>query len=118
MAEINQDSKGSDENVDVSDGLLNVAKWRSSKRRAWLSGTFLAILALVWVVLSFIFAIRWALTKVCAQYSTFHGRCIEESNPYVEWAITGLLVNLMIAVLLFSIGTYVQARMREPEKGD
>ena len=88
-----------------------IKKHNSSKPeiRARAAGRYLARLATVWGVLSIIGAIILMFQRNCLDES--YGECWEYEYPFVTWAIVSLLANLIVASFMYSVGTYIEAKM-------
>jgi len=83
------------------------------EKRAHASGRYLARLSLSWGILSVIGAIIMMFQTHCEDgYS--YGSCDGDlTHPYVNWAIVSLLANLIIASFMYTVGTYIEARMAQ-----
>jgi len=84
------------------------------EKRAHASGRYLSRLSLSWGILSIIGAIIMMFQKDCSELSTYGTYClVDETHPYVTWAIVSLLANLIIASFMYTIGSYIEARMAQ-----
>ncbi|MCE2817621.1 MAG: hypothetical protein LW686_03080 [Ilumatobacteraceae bacterium] len=91
-----------------------VALTASPHERARRSGKYLARLGISWGILSVIGAIIIAFQSDCEDYSSAYDYCrVDETYPYVGWAIGSIFANIVIASLLYAIGSYIEARMTE-----
>ena len=83
------------------------------EKRAHASGRYLSRLSLSWGILSIIGAIIMMFQTHCEDgYS--YGSCDGDlTHPYVNWAIVSLLANLIIASFMYTVGTYIEARMAQ-----
>jgi|688.fasta_scaffold549991_2 hypothetical protein len=84
------------------------------EKRAHASGRYLSRLSLSWGILSVIGAIIMMFQTECEDYSESYSYCrVDVTHPYVNWAIVSLLANLIIASFMYTIGTYIEARMAQ-----
>ena len=83
------------------------------EKRAHASGRFLSRLSLTWGVLSSIGAIIMMYQTHCKDgYS--YGSCYAPfTHPYFQWAVVSLIANLIIASFMYTVGTYIEARMAQ-----
>lgn len=79
--------------------------------KAQRSGRILGYWAIGWAVLAAIGSVVMMFQEECeAGYS--YGSCDGDvTYPYVTWAIASLFLNLVVALSLHTIGSYVEARM-------
>ena len=82
----------------------------SPEVRARAAGRYLARLATVWGILSVIGAVIMMFVRSCIDQGDW-GTCYEYEHPFVTWAIVSLLANLIIASFMYSVGTYIEAKM-------
>ena len=86
----------------------------SPQKRAHASGRYLSGLSLAWGALSSIGAIIMMLQTNCRDYSEEYSKCyVDVTYPYFQWAVVSLLANLIIASFMFTVGTYIEARMAQ-----
>jgi len=84
------------------------------ERRARASGRYLSRLSLTWGVLSSIGAIIMMYQTECRDYSVEYSKCyVDVTYPYLQWAVVSLLANLIIASFMYTVGTYIEARMAQ-----
>ena len=97
-------------------GLFGLAKNflfdRPARARSISASRYLQRLSILWGILSIIGALVVSLQTECSDRSVY-GTCYETSHPYVNWAITGLLANLIVMSFFYTVATYIESRMSE-----
>jgi len=88
----------------------------SPQNRARAAGRYLARLASIWGVLSIIGAVIMMFFRTCVDQGDY-GTCWEYERPYITWAIVSLLGNLIVASFMYSVGTYIEAKMSDSDSG-
>ena len=85
---------------------------RLARDKAQRSGQLLGYFSMVWAALSVIGALIMMFQSECKSgYS--YGSCDGDvTYPYVTWAIVSLFANLFLALSAYTIGSYVEARMK------
>ena len=83
------------------------------EKRAHASGRYLSRLALTWGALSSIGAIIMMYQTHCEDGYSYGSCDTLFTHPYFRWAIVSLLANLIIASFMYTVGTYIEARMAQ-----
>ena len=90
-----------------------LASVSTPERRAHASGRYLSRLALTWGALSSIGAIIMMYQTHCEDGYSYGSCDTLFTHPYFRWAIVSLLANLIIASFMYTVGTYIEARMAQ-----